>query len=83
MSREQAARCPLAAAELPLLELHRLCPERSLPELHIASARVNDPVRVAMLHAQSCLKCLPGALCKRGARLAGACRQWRPRPDAA
>jgi hypothetical protein len=83
MTREQAAACPLAAAELPLLDLHRLCPERSMPELHTASARVGDSVRAVMLHSQGCLKCKPGAPCKRGTQLAGACRRWRPRPGSA
>jgi hypothetical protein len=83
MSREQAAACPLGTAELPLLELHRLCPERSLPELHAASTRVNDPVRVAMLHSQSCQRCTAETLCKRGINLAAACHRWRARPEPA
>jgi hypothetical protein len=79
MSREQIARCPLSADQLPLLALHRHLPQRSLPELLVASERVNDPVRLALFHAQGCAPCSAGEPCERGARLMDGCHAWRIR----
>lgn len=79
MSRESAAACPLSADQLQLLALHRQIHERSLPDLLIASARVNDPVRVALFHLQGCNTCPGSVACERGARLIEACRGWRVR----
>lgn len=82
MSREAAARCPLDRDQLALLAMHRLLPERSLPELLTASARVNDPVRLALFHFQQCARCHAGELCERGSDLADVCHAWRPRAAA-
>ena len=79
MSREQAAACPLAADQLPLLVLGRHVPERSLPELLSASGRVGDSVRLALFHVRVCDGCSETALCERGARLIDACHGWRER----
>jgi hypothetical protein len=87
MSREQAAACPLAADQLPLLAVARLTPERSLPELLEASTHVGNPARLAMLHWANCPRCTTAALagegtcCTRGARLLERARGWRARSN--
>jgi len=89
MTRELEASAVLTAAELSLIGLHRLLPQRSLPELLTASAQVGDPIRIAMLHLATCETCHAQALvgegrcCDRGARLLAVCHGWRPRGDAA
>jgi hypothetical protein len=85
MSREIAASAVLAPNQYPLLLLHRHIPERTLPDLLAASARVNDPVRLALFHLQSCDVCAPaclvnaGVLCLRGVPLVAGCAGWRAR----
>ena len=79
MSRETAARCPLSRDQLALLTLHRLLPERSLPELLTVSLLVNNPVRLALFHVQGCTRCGAGEPCERGAGLIDGCHAWRPR----
>jgi hypothetical protein len=79
MSREIVAASVLSSAQLPLLVLHRHVPERTLPELLTASGRVNDPVRLALFHLQSCAACTEIGGCDRGARLIAACHAWRAR----
>jgi hypothetical protein len=79
VSREIVAAAILSSDQLPLLVLHRHVPERTLPELLIASARVNDPVRLALFHLQSCADCSEIMGCDRGSRLIAACRGWRDR----
>jgi len=83
MSREIAAAAVLGVHQLPLLVLHRHVPERSLPDLLAASARVNDPVRLALFHLQSCAVCTDSARCARGGELIAACAGWRPRDEGA
>jgi hypothetical protein len=91
MTRELAASLSLDGAQTALLALHRLLPERSLPELIAASAQVGDPVRLAMFHVLECPACTTAALvgdgvshlCARGRRLLAACHGWCPRPEAA
>jgi hypothetical protein len=88
MTRELAASLSLDGAQTALLALHRLLPERSLPELIAASAQVGDPVRLAMFHVLECPSCTvaafaEGHLCPRGHRLVAACHGWRPRPEPA
>jgi hypothetical protein len=86
--RESPATCPLGADQLALLAMHRLLPERSLPDLLVASARVNDPARAALFHFAQCVTCTAaafegtGALCARGTRLVTTCRGWRAREAA-
>lgn len=79
MSREILSTAVLSTDQLPLLVLHRHTPERTLPELLTASARVNDPVRIARFHLQGCDTCTESVACERGARLIEACRGWRAR----
>lgn len=79
MSREIVASVILSADQLPLLALHRLLPERSLPELLTASGRVNDPAQLALFHVQGCARCGAGEPCERGAGLIDGCHAWRLR----
>lgn len=82
MIREIATSAVLSVDQLPLLGLHRRVPERTLPELLAASARVNNPVRLALFHLQRCADCSESVTCDRGGRLIEACHDWRPRPEA-
>jgi len=77
MSREIAAGALRSVDQLLLLSRH--VPERSLPELLSSSARVGDPVRLALLHVRVCDDCAGASLCERGARLIEACHAWQPR----
>jgi hypothetical protein len=87
MTREIVASAVLAPDQFGLLGLHRHLPERSLPELLRASARVQDPVRLALFHFAACDTCAAAALvgaaqlCERGGRLVAACHAWRARPE--
>lgn len=82
MSRERAAACPLGAAELPLLGLARMIPERSLLELRAEAGRVGSPSRRAFLHLAACETCAGETLCQRGAGYVAQARGWRPRAGA-
>jgi hypothetical protein len=88
MTREIQASMGWTAELLPALALHRLVPERSLPEVVQAAAQVGAGARLMLFHLQGCEGCVRAALveagrvCDRGRRLLEGCHGWRDRSRA-